>query len=318
MGKEAAPSIQHLPWPQRPTVSVIIACYDDGATLPLALASLLCQTFPDWEALIIDDGSSPSVAPIVASFQDRRLHYHAFSENRGRPVARQKGLELARGDYICMLDADDWYYPHKLQWQLEVLDANPQLLAVSTAMAVVDMASHLKGIRSKDHRLLSVHHCKAPTPPKMAFSPVMIRREVATQHSFDPRLQRAEDPDYLMKVLDDGLYAVLNRPAYVYREQYSAEAMREAFKAFRYQRLIYRRYLMKSPAQAARQYMRSILRSGIYRAAWALGQGPWLFERRNRGATNLETRQFYRARTTVERALFQPRFAYGRPLEFSQ
>ena len=282
-----------------PLVTVITPCYDDNATLSLALASLQAQTMAEWECIVIDDGSAPGVKAIVDSFGDRRLRYTSFDHNRGRPVARQRGLEMSRGQFICMLDADDWYYPHKLEWQLDVLEEHPELMAVSSSMAVVDERGRLTGIRHFTDQPLQIRRCLPPRPPHIPFSPIMIRRHAAVAHRFDPRLRRSEDPDYLMRVLNGALYGIMGRPTYVYQEQFSRESMEEALRAFEYQRIFYRDYLRQEPLPATRQYLWSVVKTLVYRGALAAGRGRWLFERRNRAPRPDEYAEFLERRESV-------------------
>jgi glycosyltransferase involved in cell wall biosynthesis len=275
-----------------PLVTVITPCFDDNDTLPLALTSLMTQTMGDWECVVIDDGSRPGVRPIVEAFGDPRLRLHSFAENRGRPVARQKGLEMARGQFICMLDADDWYYPDKLRWQLEVMRSRPDLVAVSAGMAVVDRCCRLTGMRTFAEDPLEIRTCQPPCPPRIAFSPIMIRRHIALAHRFNPRLKRSEDPDYLMRILGGERYGVMARPVYVYREEFSRESMNEALSAFSYQRLFYRGHLRGSPLLAPRQYLWNLVKTAVYGAARKAGRGRWLFERRNQAPTTRQRREF--------------------------
>lgn len=108
-------------------VSVIIPSYNYGWLLPETLDSLLAQTYPHWEALIIDDGSTDATRSIMEDYQrrDNRFHYE-YQVNKGMSAARNRGLTLARGEYIQFLDADDLLAPRKFEVQVTVLDAHPE------------------------------------------------------------------------------------------------------------------------------------------------------------------------------------------------
>lgn len=286
-----------------PLVTVTIPCYDDTDTLPIAMASLLAQSIQDWECVIVDDGSASPVEPIVARFGDDRFRVHTFSRNRGRPVARQKATEMARGEFICMLDADDWYYPDKLERQLRILREDPSLAAVSSALAVVDDAGELTGVRSFAHGELTVRTAGWDRPPRLSFPSTMLRCEVAKSARFDPRLVRAEDPEYLTKALAGRRYATTRRVGYAYREQYSPEAVREALVSFRCQRLAFAKHFPRAPVHFAARAAANLVKTGIYRLALATGGGRWLFERRNRPPTPRQRRVFEKHRRSVERLL---------------
>lgn len=98
-------------------------CYNQASFLPQAIASLQAQTLPDWECLIVDDGSTDDT-PVVARqmmTQDPRVRL-LQKENGGSASARDLGLEHAQGKYIQFLDADDALSPDKLQRQVEVME----------------------------------------------------------------------------------------------------------------------------------------------------------------------------------------------------
>ncbi len=92
----------------RPLVSVMMPCYNSAGTLPLALASLVAQTYENWECILVDDGSTDRPIDIVEQASDKRISFFRLDRNMGRGVAQQAALDYATGDYLCMLDADDW------------------------------------------------------------------------------------------------------------------------------------------------------------------------------------------------------------------
>ena len=282
-----------------PLVSVTIPTYRATDTLAVALASLRAQTVDDWECIVVDDGSPKPAKPVVEAFDDRRIRLHTFRTNRGRPTARQKAIDIACGDYIAMLDADDWYYPDKLETQLEIISGDPALAAVSTAMAVVDDDCRLRGKRTFSDDAVDVRIGDRRRPPRIGFSPTLFRGDVARSARFDPRLRRAEDPDFLMKVLGGRRFAVTRRITYAYREVFSKQAIDEALVAFRCQRTTFGDRLLSAPLRFGGQYLWSLVKTGIYRIARATGGGRWLFERRNRAVTDGERQTFERHRRTV-------------------
>lgn len=112
-----------------PKVSVIVPSYNLGKYLPETLESLLAQTFTDWECIIVDNGSTDDSPSIAAGFaaRDSRFRVESFGSNRGVAVARNRGVELSRGEYILFLDADDLILPHYMSCAVEAMDADPSL-----------------------------------------------------------------------------------------------------------------------------------------------------------------------------------------------
>lgn len=109
-------------------VSIIIPCYNYGWLLPETLDSVLAQTYPHWECLIIDDGSTDNSRTVGEEYaaRDARFQY-IYQPNRGMSAARNRGLDEAMGEYIQFLDADDLLAPHKLERQVAFLTGHPDV-----------------------------------------------------------------------------------------------------------------------------------------------------------------------------------------------
>lgn len=107
-------------------VSVIIPSYNYSQYIPETIESIRQQTYPHWEVVVVDDGSVDDTAAVVARFteQDSRVKYH-YQNNQGLSAARNTGIALAQGDYIQLLDADDYICKDKLRLQVEVLEQHP-------------------------------------------------------------------------------------------------------------------------------------------------------------------------------------------------
>ncbi|MGI4885364.1 MAG: glycosyltransferase [Janthinobacterium lividum] len=109
-----------------PLVSVIIPCYNYGSYVCDAIDSVISQTYANWELIIINDGSLDNTEDVVMPYtkHDNRIRYH-YQPNKGLSAARNTGLALTTGEYIQLLDADDYLAPEKLRLQVEVLNNNP-------------------------------------------------------------------------------------------------------------------------------------------------------------------------------------------------
>jgi glycosyltransferase involved in cell wall biosynthesis len=106
-------------------VSVIMPAYNGDRFIKQAIESVLAQTYPHWELIVVDDGSTDNTAQVVSSFKDSRIIY-LYQENRGQAAALNHGLEVAQGVYVTTLDVDDWYTPNSLGDRAEFLDTNAQ------------------------------------------------------------------------------------------------------------------------------------------------------------------------------------------------
>jgi glycosyltransferase involved in cell wall biosynthesis len=113
-----------------PRVSVIIPTFNRRDYLPIALDSVLAQTYTDYEIVIIDDGSTDDTRDILAPYE-KSIRYF-YQENLGIAAARNRGIEESRGTYLALLDSDDYWLPGKLACQVEGLEKNPQWGMVAT------------------------------------------------------------------------------------------------------------------------------------------------------------------------------------------
>lgn len=120
-----------------PKISVVLPVYNGASFIGAAIDSVLVQTLPDWELLIVDDGSTDSTPEILARYDDPRIHVTRQS-NGGEGAARNTALEQAHGQYIAFLDADDLYLPKAFYLLTEFLEQYPQYGLVFADGDVID------------------------------------------------------------------------------------------------------------------------------------------------------------------------------------
>lgn len=105
----------------RPKVSVVIPTYNRADKVRGGIDSVLAQSFGDFEVIVVDDGSSDGTRQILEEAYGDRIRYF-LQENQGASVARNKGIEEAKGEWIAFLDSDDLWGKDKLEWQFKALD----------------------------------------------------------------------------------------------------------------------------------------------------------------------------------------------------
>jgi glycosyltransferase involved in cell wall biosynthesis len=123
----------------RPLVSVVIPTYNRAYCLAEAIDSVLSQTYPNVEIVLIDDGSTDGTDALVAGRygEDARVRY-VRQEKSGTNIARNHGLRLARGEFVALLDSDDAFLPWKLEMEVACLEALPEAGMIWTDMDAVD------------------------------------------------------------------------------------------------------------------------------------------------------------------------------------
>lgn len=113
-------------------ISCIIPTYNRAALLKNAIESTIAQTYPHWELIIIDDGSTDDTAALVNQYQqqDQRIHYYK-NPKKGGSAARNYGIYKAKGHYIAFLDDDDIHLPHRFESQLSAIHTSGTSFLVS-------------------------------------------------------------------------------------------------------------------------------------------------------------------------------------------
>ena len=128
-----------------PRASIVVPAYNTLATLPETVASLLAQTYDDFEVIVVDDGSSDGTADWVRAQKDRRLRL-VRQLNRGLAGARNGGIVAARGVYVGFCDGDDLWEPEKLAIHVAFLDANPDVGLSYSGSALIDSVGRQIGL----------------------------------------------------------------------------------------------------------------------------------------------------------------------------
>lgn len=181
---------------------MIIPTYNRRDLLPRALDSVLAQTMPVDEIIVIDDGSTDGTDDMLRARYGDRVRY-VWQPNAGVSAARNHGLRLAQGRYLALLDSDDLWLPTKTELQVAFLDTHPDFGMVVCDVERVDSDyRHIDVFRRRDTLredgwvLRWVLH-----NPALAPASVLMRREVVEQlGGFDEGLRTAEDLEFHLRV----------------------------------------------------------------------------------------------------------------------
>ncbi|BAU64180.1 glycosyl transferase family protein [Stanieria sp. NIES-3757] len=120
---------------EQPKVSVIIPSFNCAKYISQAIESVINQTYKNYEIIVIDDGSTDNTQAIIKPYLNKIRYF--YQTNQGAAEARNKGLDLARGELIAFLDADDLFLPHKLQEQVAIFEQQPKIGIVNSGFRVI-------------------------------------------------------------------------------------------------------------------------------------------------------------------------------------
>lgn len=181
--------------PDAPKVTVFIPVYNRERYIGAAIDSVLAQSFPDYELLLVNDGSTDQSLAIMRSYADPRIRVVSSERNCGIPQTRNKGLALARGEYIALLDSDDLAHPERLEKQIAFLDHHPDYVQVGSWGRAIDEHGRLlkkvkrQPTRPEDIRVQLLFRCSLSNRSIMARTAVL--REYGYRNDF-PRCQDYE------------------------------------------------------------------------------------------------------------------------------
>ena len=120
--------------PDAPMVSLVITVYNAERFVGACIKAALAQTYPNFEVLVVDDGSTDGTAQICRSVADPRFRYVTWGR-LGRPKALNAGIAEAKGEYIAINDADDLSLPHRLQYSMHFMQEHPEIAYLGTGFA---------------------------------------------------------------------------------------------------------------------------------------------------------------------------------------
>jgi glycosyltransferase involved in cell wall biosynthesis len=167
--------------------------YNGERYLREAIESILNQTFEDFEFLVIDDGSSDGSVEIIQSYNDQRIRLILNETNLGLIATLNKGIDLARGDYIARMDCDDISMPERLDKQYEFMQKNPEAAVSGSWASTIDEQGEVTG----EIRTLSSFDCISVelffTNPMIHSSTFFKKNFIASIGSYNKDFERAED-----------------------------------------------------------------------------------------------------------------------------
>ncbi|MDE5619208.1 MAG: glycosyltransferase family 2 protein [Ruminococcus sp.] len=179
-------------------VSVVIPSYNRALTINRSVCSVLNQTYKDIEVIVVDDCSSDNTREVIESINDERLRYYCLEENSGACVARNKGIELAKGEYIAFQDSDDEWLPNKLEIQIKKLQASKADVCFCKMKQFFSDGSSEKffpkGLQEGIVRYEQLYEFS-----RVSTQTIFAKREVCMKHKFDRFVTKSQDYDWVIR-----------------------------------------------------------------------------------------------------------------------
>lgn len=206
---------EHVPY-----FSVVVPCYNRSQEIRRTLASVLDQTFQDFECIVVDDGSDDSdeLAAVVRSFEDPRFRY-IHRTNGGGGAARNTGIDAARGLYVAFLDSDDIFIPHKLSCVKDYIEKRGVQAVYSKALVDRGVSKYWvrpdRGIAPNEdmgeYLFLSNQFIQTST--------IVMSMSAARSVMFDPDLRKGQDLDFCVRAHARGIrFAMIDEPLTIWTD----------------------------------------------------------------------------------------------------
>lgn len=209
-----------------PLVSIILPVYNRMQVVK-TIKSVLCQTYKNYELIIIDNASTDNTVKEIEKINDKRIKLYVNSENRGQTYSLNRGLEIASGEYIARIDSDDLMYPERLEKQVLFMEANSDHVICGSNATLIDDDDKEFGVLSycenNDNIVLGgTFFCPFAHPA------VMIRADVVRKQKlfYDETYKIAEDYELWMRLLQYGKGFNFQEPLIYYRMGLNNDSLR--------------------------------------------------------------------------------------------
>lgn len=225
----------------KPLVSVIMPAYNAEKFIEKAIMSVIAQTYTNWELIVIDDGSKDATAEIVIQLaqQDSRIVFYANEKNMGVARTRNRGFDLAKGEYVALLDSDDIWLEEKLEKQLALFSETDADI-VYTSYGIIDVEDkkykedYLVPPQTDFEKMLGENHIGCST--------VVLKKSVTDKYRFNENFYH-EDYVLWMQLLKDSHRAHGLTEVLVQYRFYPGSRAANKFKSAQKRWIIYREYL---------------------------------------------------------------------------
>lgn len=198
-------------------ISIILPAYNSENFITEAINSVLSQTYQNFELIIVNDGSTDKTAEIINKFNDPRIKYFEFENNKGVVAARNLALSKMNGEFFCFLDADDEFTSDSLGCRIVKFD-DPEISFVDGRVRMMDAELKVQ----LEHRKQTFQGM--PLDALLSLDPScflgltwMIRRDESVSYIFEEDMTNSEDLLFFITIASQGRYVAVDEDILLYR-----------------------------------------------------------------------------------------------------
>ncbi len=187
--------------------SIILPTYNRAHFLPDAIDSVIRQTYKNWELIIVDDGSTDNTKEVVNKYLQKHSSIeYVYQENRERSAARNKGISMASGAFICFLDSDDAFASNHLQEFYSLIEEN------NIEPAVYFSGMQLNGIEIPVQYIETKNPMNFPIYNVIGTQRACVAKEVLSRFKFNEKLNIGEDRELWYRIISEYSYKYHSKP----------------------------------------------------------------------------------------------------------
>lgn len=199
-----------------PLCSIVMSVYNGEVFLADAIESILQQTYANFEFIIIDDASTDNSLEIIQSYNDPRIIIIQNNENLFLACSLNKGIRIAKGDYIVRMDADDVSMPERIMKQVSFMERNPQVGISGTCSEIIGYGTGFSNYSRDDQtiKFKLLHECHLLHPT------LIIRKELIIDNDlfYNEEFRKNQDYELFIRAIDQTEYANLPDILIKYRQ----------------------------------------------------------------------------------------------------
>lgn len=218
---------------KQPLISILMPVYNAGFFVSEAIESINSQTYKNWELVCVDDGSNDDSLIILKKYArlDKRIKILKNRVNKGISYSLNRAIAIAKGEYLCRMDADDISLPNRLEKQMEFLKKNPKVVACGGQVEMIDNKGKLigrkyfpvdsKGCYKMIFKMVPIQHAA-----------LMIRANIMKKYRYLEDVSTSEDVDLIFYLISKGQINNTKDFIYQYRKADSSNGYHNVKKTF--------------------------------------------------------------------------------------
>lgn len=200
-------------------ISVIMPAFNVERYIEKAIKSVMTQTYKNWELIVVDNNSTDDTIKIVRNFSDSRIRLYD-EKNQGVSHARNKGLKEMKGQFLCFLDADDFWPANSLEVRFNHFSQNPDVDFVDGQVQYVSVDSEILNKTFKPNFKGKPYERLLALDSRCLFGPSwMIKSSPEIQYEFDTDMSHAEDLFFYLTISKGKLYDYVDDTILYYRQR---------------------------------------------------------------------------------------------------